>query len=254
MSNLKKKYSNQKLKAIVLTAGIGSRISKLTKLIPKSMIKINDKFIFEYILENIKKAKIKDVIFVVGYKANLLKPKLKKKCEELGLNLKIVVSNKYKTTNTMYSLWLAKKYLKSDFIFLHGDLIFSYKMLNKFINFSHKNSILIDRNQPTDWNDAMKVISNGKLLRYMSKSVTVHEMDGVAIGMYKFSSKGSVLLFKTIKNLIKKGSVKNWVSDALNIMSKDFKINIQSTKHIWSDVDNLVDLKSAKKIIKKLDK
>ena len=72
--------------------------------------------------------------------------------------------------------------------------------------------------------------------------------------MYKFSSKGSVLLFKTIKNLIKKGSVKNWVSDALNIMSKDFKINIQSTNHIWSDVDNLVDLKSAKKIIKKLDK
>ena len=72
--------------------------------------------------------------------------------------------------------------------------------------------------------------------------------------MYKFSSKGSVILFKTIENLIKKGSVKNWVSDALNIMSKNFKINIQSTKYVWSDVDNLVDLKSAKKIIKKLDK
>jgi choline kinase len=246
--------SNKKIKAIVLTAGIGSRISKLTKLIPKSMIKINDKFIFEYILENLKKANVKDVIFVVGYKANLLKPKLKKKCEELGLNLKIVVSDKYKTTNTMYSLWLAKNYLKCDFIFLHGDLIFSYKMLNEFINYSHKDSILMDKNQPTDWDDAMKVISNGKLLRYMSKTITTHEMDGVAIGMYKFSKKGSVILFKTIKNLIKKGSVKNWVSDALNIMSKNFKINIQSTKYVWSDVDNLIDLKSAKKIIRKLDK
>ena len=73
---------------------------------------------------------------------------------------------------------------------------------------------MIDRNQPTDWDDAMKVITNGKLLRYMSKSVTVHEMDGVAIGMYKFSSKGSVILFKTIENLIKKGSVKSSISVA----------------------------------------
>ena len=42
------------------------------------MIKINNKYIFEYILENLYKAKIKEVIFVVGYKANILKPKLKK--------------------------------------------------------------------------------------------------------------------------------------------------------------------------------
>ena len=68
-----------KYKAVVLTAGVGSRINEITKTIPKSMIKINDKFIFEYILQNLHKAKIKEVIFVVGYKANILKPKLKKK-------------------------------------------------------------------------------------------------------------------------------------------------------------------------------
>ena len=73
--------SNNNLKAIVLTAGIGSRINKYTRLIPKSMIKINQKYIFEYILENLHKAKIKEVIFVVGYKSNLLKPKIIKKCK-----------------------------------------------------------------------------------------------------------------------------------------------------------------------------
>ena len=131
--------SNNNLKAIVLTAGIGSRINKYTRLIPKSMIKINQKYIFEYIIENLHKAKIKKVIFVVGYKANLLIPKLSKKCKELDINLKIVVSKKYKTTNTMYSLWLARKYLNTNFIFLHGDLIFSYKMLKQFIKFLRKN-------------------------------------------------------------------------------------------------------------------
>ena len=242
--------SNNNLKAIVLTAGIGSRINKYTRLIPKSMIKINQKYIFEYILENLHKAKIKEVIFVVGYKSNLLKPKIIKKCKELDINLKIIVSKRYKTTNTMYSLWLARKYLKTNFIFLHGDLIFSYKMLNQFIKFPYKNSIIIDKNQPKDWDDAMKIISNKKLLKYMSKSVSVHEMDGVAIGMYKFDSKGSIMLFESIKRLINKGSVNNWVSDAINIISKKIDIHMQPTKYVWADVDNLNDLRSAKKIVK----
>jgi len=99
----------------------------------------------------------------------------------------------------------------------------------------------------------MKVISNKKLLKYMSKSVSIDEMDGTAIGMYKFDSKGSTILFKSIKELIKKGNVNLWVSDAFNIISKKMKIYMQSTNYVWADVDNLKDLKSAKEIVKKAE-
>ena len=245
---IKKKY-----RAVVLTAGIGSRINEITKSIPKSMIKINNKHIFEYILENLYKAKITEVVFVVGYKSNLLIPKLKKKCEELGMKLKIITSKKYKTTNTMYSLWLARNYLKSEFIFLHGDLIFSFKMIDRFLKFHHKNSILVDPRKPKDWDDAMKIISYKKLLKYMSKTITLNEMDGVAIGMYKFNKEGAKVLFKIIKKLVQANHTSVWVSEALNIMSKYIKINIQKTRNHWADVDNLVDLKSANKIIKKVE-
>jgi len=249
---MKKKFKFNKYKAVILTAGIGSRISNITKTIPKSMIKINNKYIFEYILENLHKAKINEVIFVVGYKSNILIPKLKNKCSELGIKLKIVVSKKYKTTNTMYSLWLARKHLYSDFIFLHGDLIFSFKMLNDFLKFSHKNSILVDPRKPKDWDDAMKIISNDNLLKYMSKTITLDEMDGVAIGMYKFNKQGGRILFDTIGRLLKNRNTSAWVSEALNIMSKYIKINIKTFRALWADVDNLVDLKSANKIIKKV--
>jgi choline kinase len=252
----KKKLLNNdhKYKAVILAAGVGSRINEITKKIPKTMIKINKKYIFEHILENLHMSNIHEVIIVVGYKANILKPLLKKKCNELGINLKIVFNKRYKSTNTMYSLWLARKYLKSKFIFLHGDLIFSYKMLFKFIRFPAHNAVLVDKNNPKDWDDAMKIISNNKLLKYMSKSITVSEMDGVAIGMYKFNYDGSKLLFKTISQLVKLKIEKNWVSEAINIISKKIKINLQISKlHAWADVDNLFDLKSANKIIKDMD-
>ena len=245
---------NRNIKAVVLAAGIGSRINKITKSIPKTMIEINDKCIYEYILENLVNNNIYNVVFVIGYRASKLKPILKAKCKELGINLEVVENKQYKTTNTMYSLWLARDLLKSDFIYLHGDLLFSSKMLSLFIKCHHKNCVLVDKNNPLDWDDAMKIISNNNLLKYMSKSITINEMDGVAIGIYKFNKQGSKILFKTIKDLIEAGITKNWVSEAINIMSKHIDINLQISKlHAWADVDNLSDLKSAKKIVKKME-
>ena len=109
-------------------------------------------------------------------------------------------------------------------------LFFSNKMLIKFIKFPYNNVILVDKNNPKDWDDAMKIISNKKLLKYMSKSITLSEMDGVAIGMYKFDSSGAKNLFKIIRKLIKKNVKKSWVSEAINILSKTTKINLQISK------------------------
>ena len=69
-------------------------------------------------------------------------------------------------------------------------------MLIKFIKFPYNNVILVDKNNPKDWDDAMKIISNNKLLKYMSKSITLSEMDGVAIGMYKFNSMAQKIYLK----------------------------------------------------------
>ena len=41
---MQKNKKEQNYKAIVLAAGVGSRINKITKTIPKTMIKINGKF------------------------------------------------------------------------------------------------------------------------------------------------------------------------------------------------------------------
>ena len=61
-------------------------------------------------------------------------------------------------------------------------------------------------------------------------------------------------MFKTIDDLIEAGITKNWVSEAINIMSKHINVNLQISKlHAWADVDNLIDLESANKVIKKME-
>ena len=242
------------MKAIILAAGLGSRISELTNNIPKSMIKISDKFIFQIVIDRLIKIGIKELVITVGYKSELLIKNINKLYSNNKIKISYVKNEEYATTNTMYSLWLAKDLLDCPFIFLHGDLIFSDKMLKNFVKSKNSNSILVDRRFPLDWDDAMKIISHDFELKYMSKQITLNEMDGIAIGVYKFDLKGSKKLFGVISDLIEKKVYSSWVSEAINILAKEISINIDynDENHPWTDVDNLNDLEMGSKIYEEI--
>jgi len=127
-------------------------------------------------------------------------------------------------------------------------------MINEFSINRRDNAILIDKRFPLDWDDAMKIIAHKNELKYMSKQITLNEMDGIAIGIYKFDANGAKILFEIISDLIAKGIVKSWVSEAINILAKEIPITIEYNKnnYPWTDVDNLTDLKMGNKIFKEI--
>ena len=56
------------MKAIILAAGLGSRLMPLTKEMPKSMLKVGGKPILKWIVDNLKSCGIHEIIIVTGYK------------------------------------------------------------------------------------------------------------------------------------------------------------------------------------------
>ena len=62
----------QIMKAIILAAGVGSRMKKYTKLIPKGMIIINNKTIIERQIEILESVGINKIVIVTGYKSELI--------------------------------------------------------------------------------------------------------------------------------------------------------------------------------------
>ncbi len=244
------------MKAVILAAGLGSRISELTNSIPKAMIKISDKYIFQIIIDSLIIIGIDELIIIVGYKSELLIQSVNKLYNNKNLKISFINNQEYASTNTMYSLWLARKELESPFVFFHGDLIFSYKMLVSFIDSNYPNAVLVDKRFPLDWDDAMKIIEHDNELQYMSKQITLNEMDGIAIGIYKFDANGSKKLFEVISALIEKKVYSSWVSEAINILSKHISIGIDYNKdnYAWTDVDNLKGLEMGNKIYKEISK
>lgn len=102
------------MKAVILCAGMGTRMYPFTKNIHKSMVKVQGKPIIERTIEYLKSKDINDITIVVGYKAEQFEY-LKSKYD-----IETSVSTKYETHNNYTSMQLVLDKL-DDCLVLEGD-------------------------------------------------------------------------------------------------------------------------------------
>ena len=98
------------MRAILLAAGMGTRLRPLTLETPKSLVKVNNKPMLETQVEYLIEKGIKEIIVVTGYlseKFDYLKEKY---------NIKLVHNDKYNVYNNIYTMYLVKEYLGDSYV------------------------------------------------------------------------------------------------------------------------------------------
>ena len=137
---------------IILVAGKGSRLPSNLRKKPKCMVKINNKPILEHNLNFFNKFKKK--IIITGYKNTYLKKFIKKN------KFKEIYNKNYTTTNMVYSMFLAKKYIDDDILVVYGDIIFNEDVYELLKN--KKNIIPANINWYKNWIGRMGKINTLK--------------------------------------------------------------------------------------------
>lgn len=123
------------MKCVILAGGKGTRISELTKKIPKPMIKIMGRPIIFHIMKHYSDFGIKDFIIAAGYKQNVIKRYFQNKKPK---SWKIQIINTGQNTMTGGRLKRLKKYLNNEtFMVTYGDGL-SNVNINKLIKFHKK--------------------------------------------------------------------------------------------------------------------
>ena len=106
------------MRAIILAAGLGTRLRPMTDNTPKALIKVKDKPLVEYQIEYLKEKGIDEIIVVVGY----LHEQFDYLKEKYGV--KLVFNNKYAEYNNFYSLYLVKDYLADSYVIDADNYLF----------------------------------------------------------------------------------------------------------------------------------
>lgn len=149
------------MKAIILAAGIGYRLLPLTHDLPKALVKISDKTFLDWIIQSLIVRNIRDIVVVVGYKKEMVKSYLLEKYKQ-QLNITFVENDDYYKTNNIYSLWLAREYLKNDDVLLFEcDEIFEQRVLDLLLESPWENIALVDKYKK-EFDEGTVVLLNGE--------------------------------------------------------------------------------------------
>ena len=132
------------MQAMILAAGMGKRLKDLTRDNTKCMVQVNGVTLIDRMLHQIERQHLSKVVIVVGYEGQ----KLMDYIATLDIQTPIVYVNNpiYDKTNNIYSLALAKEYLKEeDTILFESDIIFEDSVLEALISDPRDTLALVDK-------------------------------------------------------------------------------------------------------------
>lgn len=234
------------MKALILAAGLGSRLRPLTDEVPKCMVKVNGVSIIDKQIQNLKENGVRELFIVTGYKGDTLEKYIINKYSDL--DIKILQNDIYDKTNNMYSLNMAKDYLNGkEFIMMNSDVFFEGEIIDSLIKSDYNNIIVC---QPQNYNEeSMKVIVNEGIVTHISKQINKCDAYGTSIDVYRFGEEASKQLFDIINIYLNiKKDMNSWSEVAIDDLLKVSKFKTLDTKHKWMEIDNHEDLKIAEEI------
>jgi histidinol-phosphate/aromatic aminotransferase/cobyric acid decarboxylase-like protein/choline kinase len=239
------------MQAIILAAGMGKRLGKMTESDTKCMIEVNEAKLIDRMISSLEYANIKDICIVIGYKGDRVKSHIHSKWN--NLNISFIENAEYDKTNNIYSLLLAKDILsKDDTILLESDLIFDKDLIKKIAEDSRETLAVVDRYQ--DWMDGTVVSFDNE--GFINSFVSKKEQDSInikdyykTVNIYKFSKNflnNTYIPF--LESYCKSVGVNEYYESVLNIVTKLnekelYAFDIKPYK--WYEIDDINDHKNA---------
>jgi len=127
---------SNRLRAVILAGGKGTRLKPYTVNFPKPLMPINDKPILEILIRQLKKKGFTDIIIAAGHMGEMIRLYFHDG-RKLGVN--ITYSREEKMLGTAGPLHALRHTLKGTFLLINGDVI-SDVDFREMLDFHRKNS------------------------------------------------------------------------------------------------------------------
>ncbi len=132
-------------RAVILAAGTGRRLGAFSDAHPKPLLEIHGRSILENCLTQLAAHGVSETVIIVGHRRDQIEARIGETFA--GMRIAYVVSEKYQTTNNVYSLWCARDFLDRDLLLLEADLFFDGALIEAVQDSPAANAVAVARHQ-----------------------------------------------------------------------------------------------------------
>jgi choline kinase len=238
-------------KAVILAAGLGSRLKPLTDTAPKCLTEVNGIILLEHTLDILEKNGIDEAAVVVGYLGDFIIDRIGRKSGKMKVTY--IWNEIYDKTNTMYSTWLASGYLEQGAMLIEGDTIFEEALVRDVLRehpgracwVGDRFTPLFDGSMSTTDNEnriiELKIVRE-KLKEYRSNYYK-------STGVLKITSGYGQALSRWLDEDVSRGDVKIYYDIVIGRHLADAPIYIHDfTGGKWVEIDDINDLRRAEEL------
>ena len=243
-------------KALIIAAGLGSRLKKHTENLPKCMLDFGGKTLLQRQLDVYKKCGVSDISLIRGYKKEKINYK----------NIKYFDNKDFKNNNVLNSIFYAEKVINGNIIIAYSDILFDSVAVKRLLSSDHDISVVVD----IDWRgyyvgrkdhpitEAENVIfnSNNEVEKIGKINKGNDDVHGEFIGMIKLTDRGAKIFKQHFHRLKKiywnkpfqraKTFQNAYLTDMIQeLVDIGIKVHCVIIESGWKEIDTVEDYKKA---------
>ncbi|WP_214109903.1 phosphocholine cytidylyltransferase family protein [Acrocarpospora catenulata] len=236
---------------MVLAAGAGRRLRPYTDTLPKALVPVDgETTILDIALRNLAAVELREVVVIVGYRAEAVHERKAALEERHGVRLTLVHNDKAEEWNNAYSLWCARDYFGQGALLVNGDTVHPVSVERTLLAAPETSDILLAVDDvKTLADEEMKVTLNGGDLARITKLMDPAQAYGEYIGATLIRPGAADRLADALRATFERDPQLYYEDGYQEMVARGERIHVAPIGKVdWVEVDNHDDLAKARAI------
>ena len=242
------------MKAIILSAGQGSRLGHLVDDRPKCLIDFNGRTLLDRQLDTLAANGVEEAVVVTGFHDELIDRAIAERGR--GPNVRTIFNPFFKVADNTGSLFMAREELAGDCLVWNGDTLVSDALMARVVGNDQAGiCVTIDRKADGYDEDDMKVVEEGGLLKAIGKRLDRDGVNAESIGLLAFRDGGAERFRKAIEGALRtpEGTTIWYLRVIHQIAQGEDVHTLDIAGEEWGEVDFPEDVEAARALTKGWD-
>jgi choline kinase len=236
------------MKAIILSAGQGSRLGHLTDNQPKCLIDFGGKTLLDWQLDTLAENAVPEAVVVTGFRDDLVEEAIAQRSG--GPAVRTIYNPFYKVADNLGSLYMAREELTGDCLVWNGDTLVSRSLMRRVLDNGQAGiCVTIDRKDSYDADD-MKVVEDNGRLKAIGKRLD-KGVNAESIGLLAFRSGGAEDFRRAIEQDIRSSEGTTiWYLRVIHHVAQSAEVGVFNINgEEWGEVDFPEDVERARALV-----